>query len=117
MKKRHQRYVDVAAAVAVKSDVVCSKHGCVLVGERGKILRVEANRSIRNFSTPRGTTAHKSYHAEERAVFSLPARQRWRVRAVYVTRIRGSHCHSEPCTRCQRALENLPNARIFYTSS
>lgn len=114
MKKRYQHYMDVAAAMAdKKSDVVCSKHGCVLVGDRGKIMRIKSNRCTRNFSAQRGS--HGTYHAEERAVFSLPAHQRRRVRAVYVTIIPGNHCRSNPCERCQRALKHLPNARVFYT--
>lgn len=111
MHKRQREHINLARYIAQKSLVRKSRHGCVIVGRRGRILA-----SACNVLTKRRTACGQfTLHAEEVALHKIGARALRSVISVYVTRINGSHMYSRPCPRCTPRIAAL-GVPVYYTT-
>lgn len=113
---KHDFYVQRAAFLAQKSDVVNHKHGCVIVSNRGKILAEGYNTYYRSMSI----------HAEIDALSKIRrdklGKQALATASMYVVRIGTEKMgyplkYSRPCDDCTRAILKAGIGKVYYSTS
>ena len=120
MHSKHERRMALAVSAALHSDVKSARHGCVVFGERNRVLSSACNRQIPVVKQ------HKHFytlHAEEMALIKLRRADRPKARHIYVVRLKGgdnqlaSSCaFSRPCDRCQRRICETLKIPVYYST-
>jgi len=121
MHIKHERRMALAMSAALQSDVASARHGCVVFGERNKVLSSACNRQIPMVKQ------HKHFytlHAEEMALMQLRRSDRQKARHIYVVRLKGGGnnklantcAFSRPCDRCQRRICETLKIPVYYST-
>ena len=125
LSKRQKYRLALALEAAKSSNVKSSQHGCVIFGDRNKVLAAGSNRQVKQHSreycmrtVPANLTGTiLTVHAEETALRQLKRSDRNRVKCVYVGRLHSSSevSLSLPCARCQMRMRDL-NVPVYYSA-
>ena len=127
LSKRQKYRLALTLEAARNSNVKSSQHGCVIFGDRNKVLATGSNRQVKQHSREycmRTTPADLNdtlltVHAEETALRQLKRSDRGRVKCVYVGRLHSSTevstSMSLPCARCQMRMRAL-KVPIYYSA-
>lgn len=108
---KHEQFIERAAILATKSDLVNHRHGCVIVCKRGRIISEGYNYMWRNMSI----------HAEIDALSKLKKRD-LSTCSMYVVRIGTDKMgnplkYSRPCEKCTEAIYKYGIGKVFYSTS
>jgi len=120
--KTEQIYMDIAADIALKSNLR-SKHGCIIIDKKGKIISKAHNKAIvfeKNIKYVK--TNIVTYHAEESALKNVD-KTKLNGASLYVVRNIGNGCFScsKPCQKCENiinsCMQRFKLKYVFYSVS
>lgn len=109
---KHRYFLEKAAQLAVKSDLVNHRHGCIIVSSRGKIIAEGYNYIWKEMSI----------HAEIDALSKVPKKYDLSTCSMYVVRIGTDKMnkplkYSRPCEKCCEAIVKNGIGKVYYSTS
>lgn len=109
---KHEIFVERAATLAQKSDILNHKHGCVIISNRGKIIAEGYNYFWRNMSV----------HAEIDALSKVKNLKSLGSCSMYVVRIGTAQMghplkYSRPCEDCTGTILKYGIGKVYYSTS
>lgn len=115
-----QSHIDLARRMATHGTYSNFRHGCVLVGNSGKIINCGFNKSrYTSFGARfrRKDHGRATVHAELSVILNLD-RHLTHGATVYVVRIGadGNLRNSKPCEMCQAAMEFVGIKKVVYST-
>ena len=111
--QKHEYYIQKAAFLAIKSDLVSHKHGCVIVNNRGKIIAEGYNYRFKSMSI----------HAEVDALSKVKGSKKLlSTCSMYVVRIGTDKMgnplkYSRPCEKCTEAILKSGIGKVYYSTN
>jgi deoxycytidylate deaminase len=111
---KHAQYIKLAASLALKSDLIHHRHGCVIVSNKGKIVAEGYNYRLNTLSI----------HAEIDALTKIKgnAKKMISTYTMYIVRIGTDNMgnplkYSRPCNSCTDAILKSGIKKVFYSTN
>ena len=121
LSKKKQRYIDLAARIAMQTDFKEYKHGAVLV-RGGTVLNTSCNKNkykawANRFRDSKKQRGHATVHAEIGAILGLD-RSITEGATIYVVRVGRDGClrNSKPCPMCEAAMQFVGVKKVVYSN-
>lgn len=112
--RKHKYFIQKAADLALKSDLVNHRHGCVIVSNRGKIISEGYNYRWKEMSIHAEVSAISQIHKKKKIDLSNCT--------MYVVRIGTDRMgnplkYSKPCENCTHAILKSGLRKVFYSTN